>query len=109
MDLALPLGEPELSPRAITITANPRFASARLAGLRVASNNEIRANDRDRGAAKNRANDIQGAFGEIVALFEAERHWPAASVGHTAMDWEGAVDDVDLVVRDGSAELRLEA
>src|SRR4051812_36302139 len=58
--------------RVITAPGRLWTASAVLAGLRVASNDDLRAADRNRGFEKNRLNDIQGCFGELVALRVAE-------------------------------------
>lgn len=79
-----------------------------LAGLRTASNDATRAADRDRGVAKNRLADIQGAAGELIAIrrFEAVEE---AVLSHNLFDAAGAVNDVDLVAALPETVLRLEA
>jgi hypothetical protein len=76
--------------------------AAAVGALRQAVNDATRASDRNRGRATNRQNDVQGAFGELVAIHVFEKHLPEVSVEHCVLDLAGVVDEPDLTVDDGT-------
>ncbi len=92
----------------MTLSAPTWKVAALLAGLRRAVNDPIRAADRDRGEDKNWLADIWGVIGELVALRRIN-HLTSDVVEHHPIDFEGAVDEVDLVVWTSDGPLRLEA
>jgi hypothetical protein len=95
-------------PRGVRLTAPTWQVAAILAGLRVATNNPIRSEDRDRGARKNWLADIWGTIGELVAVRRVESIADLA-IRHHPIDFHGSVDDVDLTILTSDGPLRLEA
>lgn len=104
------LPQPQLESVTFALTADVWRAAAAIAGWRVAINDEIRSPDRDRGADKNRLNDIQGLIGELVGIRALEKlDPPPTRLRHDILDLTGPVDDVDVVaVLPSGVELRLE-
>lgn len=100
---------PEVEPAWLRLTAEFWEASAVLAGLRTASNEAHRARDRDRGAEKNRLNDIQGAAGELIALRRLEVLTGTQNLRSRLFDPAGPVDDLDLSATLDGEDLRIEA
>lgn len=96
------------TPCRIVLRADVWRASAILAGLRVAANDPIRADDRNRGAEKNWLADVFGTVGELVALRRVQE-LTDARVSHCPIAFDRSVDDVDMRVHCEDAELLLEA
>jgi hypothetical protein len=95
-------------PRQLSLSTETWRAAAVLAGLRVAVNDRIRVEDRDRGEHKNWLADIWGTIGELVAL-RALESVADLCVKHHPIDFQGSVDEVDLVASATDGPLRLEA
>lgn len=89
------------------------LAATVIAVQRQLVNDPIRQPRRNRGAAKNLHNDLQGAVGELAAYERLRKDLPGPHVKlfHGLVDFAGPVDDVDFVVRfpDRTRPLRLEA
>ncbi len=94
--------------RVVPASAELWTAAAVLGGLRQASNDAHRADRRDRGAQKNAAGDLQGAFGELLVATVLEDMLPKACVQFDALRWEGAGDDVDALVELHGEEFLIE-
>ncbi len=97
----------------IRVSRNEWIASAVVAGLRMASNEERDAH-RSRGDDKNVLNDIQGAIGELIAIKALEERHGSNRVRHEILDWAGGTgrvqDAVDLLVEiPGYGTLRFES
>jgi hypothetical protein len=97
------------TPRRFKLTRDFWIATSVIAGLRKAVNDPIRANNRDRGNAKNFLNDIQGVAGELLALAHVETLEGVASIKHDIINFDGPVDDVDLLVETATSLVGLEA
>ena len=78
---------------------------ARIAGLRVGVNDDIRAEHRSRGPRKNLLNDIQGCAGEIVSLLSLAANPQAGGVRYLALSFDDpGNDDPDIITTlDGRA------
>jgi hypothetical protein len=83
-------------------------AAAVLAGLRVATNDPIRRQDRDRGEDKNWLADIWGTLGELVAVRVLRHYTKTSEVEHHPIDFDKPVDDVDVKVEMSDGPLLLE-
>ena len=94
----MPAAESLLVVRRRTLTQTDWRAAGVLAGLRRATNEGIRAADRDRGQDKNILNDILGALTELLALHACEE-LPGVLVQHSLLDLSGPIRDAtDLVL-----------
>lgn len=99
-----------LEARRIDITHDTWATAVAIALMRVGANDAIRVQRRDRGASKNFLNDLQGAVGEIISILHIEKQCPDASVRHDLTNFDGPVDDVDLIVDEaGGAQHRIES
>jgi hypothetical protein len=94
-------------PRSVALSVPTWRVAAVLAGLRVAVNDPVRQEDRDRGQHKNWLADIWGTIGELVALrgLNAITELP---VRHHPIEFDGSVDEVDLSLSTPDGELLLE-
>lgn len=83
-------------PRRIELSREMWVAAAVLGLLRTAVNDEHRLATRDRGAANNILNDLQGSLGELVGL-ELLRRGGLNKGAQDLLDLNGSVDRPDLV------------
>jgi hypothetical protein len=83
------------------------LAAGVLAGLRRATNEASRRDDRDRGTHKNVLNDVMGAVTELVAMSVCESI-PAVQVRHSLLDLRGPVSETTDLVLTRLREMRLE-
>lgn len=95
-------------PRRVAVSRRTWEAAAVLAGLRVAVNDRVRAEDRDRGPGKNWLADLWGVLGELIALrtINAIADVP---VLHHPIDFARSVDAVDLTAQASDGPVLLEA
>jgi hypothetical protein len=99
-----------IQPTSQLVTIDVWRASAAIAAWRVSVSDKIRQPDRDRGADKNRLNDIQRVIGELAGILALEQVVPnPPHIIHDLLDLSGPVNDVDIVatLRAGD-KLRLE-
>jgi hypothetical protein len=92
----------------LTLDSELWRSAAILAGLRMAVNDPIRSQRRDRGEQKNWLADIWGVVGELIAIRALDEVW-SGGLRHQPIDFDGAVDEVDIVVDLPAGSLRLEA
>lgn len=94
-------------PRSVGLSIPVWQAAAVLAGLRVAVNDPVRREDRDRGQHKNWLADIWGTIGELVAL-RGLNEITDLPVRHHPIEFEGSVDEVDFSLSTTDGALLLE-
>ena len=87
-------------PTRLTARRETWRAAVVLGELRRLSNERRRAPDRDRGASKNSAGDVEGALGELALLWTAERAGRGIRgdvvIEHDLLAPSGAVDTADI-------------
>ncbi|WP_183035761.1 hypothetical protein [Cupriavidus sp. UME77] len=95
--------------RKIALDRSLWVTAVAIAELRTLANDKIRVENRDRGPAGNRANDVQGVLGEIVAIIHLEKAFGLDAICHDLFSVGGPVDDVDISVSWDNRTERLEA
>ena len=80
--------------KSVKLSASLWVSLAIVAGARVAKANEFRTPAQDRGAHRNRINDLTGCVGEFAAIAAASEH--GASIQHEFFDASGPVKRPDF-------------